>query len=46
MTPLSNTIYAVGLFLALVALWLWTQRRQRVVPIRQTVETTSREDAA
>src|SRR6202008_2714754 len=30
MTPLSHTIFGVGLFLALVALWLWSQRRRRV----------------
>jgi hypothetical protein len=30
MTPAANTIYAVTLFLALVALWLWVKRRQRV----------------
>jgi len=30
MTPASNSIYAVALFLALVSLWCWTKRRRRV----------------
>jgi hypothetical protein len=30
MTPVANTIYAVTLFLALTALWLWAKRRRRV----------------
>jgi len=47
MTPLSHTIYAVGLFLALVALRLWSQRRQRISRmVTRAVETMSREDAA
>jgi hypothetical protein len=47
MSPLSNTIYAVGLFLALVGLRLWAQRRRRISRmVRRAVETMSREDAA
>ena len=30
MSPLSNTLYAAALFLALVSLWLWTKRRRRI----------------
>jgi len=30
MSPLSNTIYAVALFLALVFLRKWTKRRNRL----------------
>jgi LPXTG-motif cell wall-anchored protein len=29
MTPISNTIYTVALFLALVALLFWLKRRRR-----------------
>jgi hypothetical protein len=29
MTPIANTLFAVTLFLALCALNLWTERRQR-----------------
>jgi len=47
MSPLSHTIYGVGLFLALVALWLWSQRRRRVSRmVKRALETMSREDAA
>jgi hypothetical protein len=30
MSPISNTIFAVSLFFALVALWLWAKRRRRL----------------
>jgi hypothetical protein len=30
MAPISNTIFAVSLFFALVALSLWAKRRRRV----------------
>lgn len=30
MAPIANTIYAISLFFALVALWLWAKRRRRV----------------
>jgi hypothetical protein len=30
MTPLTQTLYAVLLFLALVSLWLWIKRRRRI----------------
>jgi hypothetical protein len=47
MAPLSNTIYAAGLFLALVALWLWTKRRRRVSRmVRRALESMSRDEAA
>jgi hypothetical protein len=29
MAPVSNTIFAVSLFLALAALWEWGKRRRR-----------------
>jgi hypothetical protein len=30
MSPIDQTIFAVGLFLALVALWMWSKRRRRI----------------
>ena len=33
MSPVSQTIFAVGLFLALVALWLWSKRRRRMTGV-------------
>ena len=35
MAPLSHTIYAVSLFLSLVALWLWVKRRRRNTDVRR-----------
>jgi hypothetical protein len=29
MAPISHTVFAVSLFFALVALWLWAKRRRR-----------------
>lgn len=44
MSPLSNTIYAVALFLALVSLWLWGKRRRRVSRmVRRAVESMAKE---
>lgn len=44
MAPLSNTIYAIALFLALVSLWLWAKRRRRVSRmVRRAVESMSKE---
>jgi uncharacterized protein (TIGR03382 family) len=47
MTPISHTVYGVGLFLALVALWLWTQRRRRVSRmVKRALAAMARDDAA
>jgi MYXO-CTERM domain-containing protein len=46
MTALSHTIYSVGLFLALVALWLWAKRRRRVARmVRRAVSDLARTDS-
>jgi uncharacterized membrane protein len=47
MTPLSHTVYSVGLFLALVALWLWSKRRRRVSEmVKRAVAAMTRNEAA
>jgi hypothetical protein len=47
MDPLSNTIYAAGLFLALAALLLWNKRRRRVSRmVRRALASMSKDEAA
>jgi uncharacterized membrane protein len=47
MAPLSHTVYGAGLFLALVALWLWQKRRRRVSQmVKRAVAAMARDDAA
>jgi uncharacterized membrane protein len=47
MTPLSHTVYGLGLFLALVALLLWSQRRRRVSRmVKRALATMARDDEA
>lgn len=47
MTPYAHTIYSVGLFFALVALWQWSKRRRRVSRmVKRAVTEMARRDIA
>jgi hypothetical protein len=45
MTPLSHTLYAVALFLALICLYLWVKRRRRMSDmVKRAVSGMAREN--
>jgi hypothetical protein len=47
MSPVAHTTYAIGLFLALVALWLWSGRRRRMSQmVSRAVRAMNQNDAA
>ena len=47
MSPVEQTIYAIGLFSALATLWLWSSRRRRVSQmVSRAVRSMNQTDTA